>query len=71
MQLFWLSSAQVRAAIWLAIPYDSAFGYANLSQIACLQLSFVPELVGRIGFSKPILLLQSDHPAWKQVLGKP
>jgi hypothetical protein len=61
----------VRAAIWLAIPYDSAFGYANLSQIACLQLSFVPELVGRIGFSKPILLLQSDHPAWKQVLGKP
>jgi hypothetical protein len=42
----------------VAIPYDSAFGYANLSQIACLQHSFVPELVGRIGFSKPVLLLQ-------------
>jgi hypothetical protein len=61
----------VQAANWLAIPYDSAFGYANISQIACLQLSFVPELVERISSSKPILLLQSDHPAWKQVLGKP
>jgi hypothetical protein len=71
MQLFWLSSAQVQAAIWFAIPYDSAFGCANLSQIACLQLSFVPELVERISSSKPVLLLQSDHPAWKQVLGKP
>jgi hypothetical protein len=55
----------VQAAIWLAIPYDSAFGFANLSQIACLQLSFVPELVERIGSSKPVLLLQSVHPAWK------
>jgi hypothetical protein len=36
MQLFWLSSAQVQAAIWLVIPYDPTFGYANLSQIACL-----------------------------------
>jgi hypothetical protein len=71
MQVFWLSSTQVQAAIWLAIPYDSAFGYANLSQITCLQLSFVPELVERISSSKPVLLLQSDHPAWKQVLGKP
>jgi hypothetical protein len=65
MQLFWLSSARVRAAIWSAIFYDSAFGHANLSQIACLQLSFVPELVGRIDSSKPILLLQHDHPVWK------
>jgi hypothetical protein len=71
MQLFWLSSARVQAAIWLAIPYGSTFGHANLSQIAWLQLSFVPELVGRIGSSKPILLLQSDYPVWKQVLGKP
>jgi hypothetical protein len=53
----------VHAANWLAIPYDSAFGYANPSQIACLQFSFVPELVERISSSKPILLLQSDHPA--------
>jgi hypothetical protein len=43
----------------------------NHSWIACLQLAFVPELVGRIDSSKPILLLQSDHPAWKWVLGKP
>jgi hypothetical protein len=56
---------QVQAANWLAIPYDSAFGYANLTQIACLQISFVPELVGRIGSSKPVLLPQSDHPVWK------
>jgi hypothetical protein len=61
----------VQAAIWLEILYGSTFGYANLSQIAWLQLSFVPELVGRIDSSKPVLLLQSDHPAWKQVLGKP
>jgi hypothetical protein len=67
----YLSSAQVQAASWLAIPYDSTFGYASLSQIACLQLAFVPEMVGRIGSSKPVLLLQSDHQAWKQVLGKP
>jgi hypothetical protein len=60
----------VQAASWLAISYDSAFGRANLSQIACLQLALVPELVGRIGSSKLVLLLQSDHPAWKQVLGK-
>jgi hypothetical protein len=58
MQLFWLSSARVRAAIWSAIFYDSAFGHANLSQIACLQLSFVPELVGRIDSSKPVLLFK-------------
>jgi hypothetical protein len=71
MQLFWLSLARVQAAIWLAIPYGSAFGHANLSQIAWLQLSFVPEMVGRIGSSKPVLLLQSDYLVWKQVLGKP
>jgi hypothetical protein len=65
------SGTQVQAAIWLAIPYDSGFGYANPSQITCLRLSFVPELVGRIGSSKPVLLLQSDHPVWKQILGKP
>jgi hypothetical protein len=70
MQLFWPSSVRAQAAIWLAIPYDSAFGHANLSQIACLQLSFVPELVERIRSSKPILLLQSDHPGWRQVIGK-
>jgi hypothetical protein len=32
-----------------------------------LHLAFVPELVGRIDSSKPVLLLQSDHPSWKQV----
>jgi hypothetical protein len=57
MQLFWLSSARVQAAIWLAIPYGSAFEHANLSPIAWLQLSFVLELVRRIGSSKPVLLL--------------
>jgi hypothetical protein len=61
----------VQAAIWLAILYGSAFGHADLSQIAWLQLSFVPKLVGRIDSSKPVLLLQSDHPVWKRVLGKP
>jgi hypothetical protein len=60
----------VQAAICLAIPYDSAFGYADLSQIA-LQLSFVPELGERISSSKLVLLLQNDHPIWKWVLGKP
>jgi hypothetical protein len=62
--------SSIQAAIWLAIPYDSAFGYANLSWIACLQLAFVLELVGWIGSSKPVLLLQNDHPAWKRVPGK-
>jgi hypothetical protein len=71
MQLFWLSSTQVQAAMWLAIPYGSAFGYTNLSQISWLQLSFVPELVRRIGSSKPVLLLQSNHPVGKHVLEKP
>jgi hypothetical protein len=71
MQLFWLSSARLQAAIWLEIPYGSTFGHANLSQIAWLQLSFVPELVGRIDSLEPILMLQSDYPVWKQVLGKP
>jgi hypothetical protein len=47
----------VQAAIWLAIPYGFAFGHANLSQIAWLQLSIVLELVGTIGSSKPVLLL--------------
>jgi hypothetical protein len=65
---FFSSSA---GSIWLAIPYGSAFGHANLSQIAWLQLSFVPELVARIGSLKSVLLLQSDYPVWKQVLGKP
>jgi hypothetical protein len=51
--------------MWLAIPYGSAFGYTNLSWIAWLQLSFIPELFGRIGSSKPVLLLQSDHPVGK------
>jgi hypothetical protein len=36
-----------------------------------LQFVFVPELVGRTGSSKLVLLLQSDHPVWKQVLRKP
>jgi hypothetical protein len=71
IQHFWLSSAQVQAAICLAVPYDSAFGYADLSWIACLQLAFVLELVGWIGSSKPILLLQNDYPSWKRVPGKP
>jgi hypothetical protein len=57
--------------MWLTTSYGSAFGYTNLSQIAWLQLSFVPELVGRIGSSKPILLLQSDYPVGKRVLEKP
>jgi hypothetical protein len=71
IQLFWLSSVQVQAAIWLAVPYDFAFGYASLSWIACLQLAIVPELVEKISSSRLALLLQSDHPAWKQVLKKP
>jgi hypothetical protein len=36
IQLFWLSSVQVQAAIWLAVPCDSTFGCADLSWIACL-----------------------------------
>jgi hypothetical protein len=35
-----------------------------------LQLAFVLELVGWIGSSNPVLLLQNDHPAWKRVPGK-
>jgi hypothetical protein len=71
MQLFWFSSARVQAAIWLAIPYCSESEHANLSQIAWPYLSFVPELVGRIGSSKPVLLRQSDYPIGKQDLKKP
>jgi hypothetical protein len=66
--LAFFSSSQ--AAIWLAVPYDFAFGYANLSWIACLQLAVVPELVERISSSRLDLLLQNDHPAWKQVIRK-